>query len=397
MAIYHCSVSVGTRANGQSAKAKVDYITRQGRYSDKAVKRAGEKTWKVEARELLTAGSGNMPAWAKDNPRKYWSAADNHERSNGVLFRQIIFALPIELTPEQQVEAVEDFAEKVTGKQLPYTFAIHRGKARNPHCHLILSEKMNDGIARTAKTWFKRANKKSPEKGGAVKADISSRRREWLDEVRKFWEEVANQALKKVGSKARIDRRSLYKQGIKRRPTFHKGPDVVAMEKKGIETKRMALFQVTKEAIKVEQESTMKKAWKKVWSIFKPQPAPPEPVADNHEKTMTEQFYAADEGALLEAEKEEMKLPAAADQELTGADNDELETSPKTPAQTQTYIELPSQSDLSKMSDDELKALLPKVSEQNKTYLESVLRTREDRRRKKSIDKKKSTGIGFND
>ena len=34
--------------------------------------------------------------------RAYWSAADEHERANGSLFKEIEFALPVELDERQQ-------------------------------------------------------------------------------------------------------------------------------------------------------------------------------------------------------------------------------------------------------------------------------------------------------
>ena len=38
-----------------------------------------------------------MPAWAHDDPRAYWQAADEHERANGRLYREVQVALPREL------------------------------------------------------------------------------------------------------------------------------------------------------------------------------------------------------------------------------------------------------------------------------------------------------------
>ena len=40
----------------------------------------------------------------KDDPRSYWEAADEHERVNGRLFRNVEFALPRELNEGDQVE-----------------------------------------------------------------------------------------------------------------------------------------------------------------------------------------------------------------------------------------------------------------------------------------------------
>ena len=89
MAVYHLKVSIGSRAGGQSAGAKADYIEREGNY---------EK----DREELEHKEHGNMPEWAKDDPHSYWEAADDHERANGRLYREVQFALPKELNEEQR-------------------------------------------------------------------------------------------------------------------------------------------------------------------------------------------------------------------------------------------------------------------------------------------------------
>ena len=158
MAIYHLNVKTGSRIGGQSAKAKSDYIGREGKYE-----KGGE--------ELEYKESGNMPEWAADDPRGYWAGADAHERANGRLYRQVEFALPRELNAAERVELATRFAEHLTAaERLPYTLAVHRGgeDGGNPHAHLMISERANDGIERSAEKWFKRYNAKEPEKGGGA-------------------------------------------------------------------------------------------------------------------------------------------------------------------------------------------------------------------------------------
>jgi hypothetical protein len=87
-------------------------------------------------------------------------------------------ALPNELTPEQRKTLVEAFLnEHVASHQYPHSYAIHNVKSRiggidQPHCHLMLSLKANDGLDRTPETYFKRFNPKNPEKGGAKKDNL---------------------------------------------------------------------------------------------------------------------------------------------------------------------------------------------------------------------------------
>jgi len=179
-----------------------------------------------------------MPTWAED-AGDFWKATDAGERENGRLFQQIVFALPNELNQNQQLELTQAFAEKVTGQhQLPFSFAVHDPGDGNPHCHLIFSERMNDGISRTPETWFKRGNKKNPERGGAIKTR-HMKDHDWLPGIRKTWEQQVNDALAAAGKNTRVDCRTLEAQGISRRPQKHWGPNVLAMEKRtGMESEK---------------------------------------------------------------------------------------------------------------------------------------------------------------
>lgn len=226
MAIYHLTAKTISRGIA-SAKARYDYIEREGRYaSDKA--------------EVIHSQSENMPEWAQ-NPRAYWDAADVYERGNGRLFKQLEFALPKELTADQQKEVVQGYVDKLTPTKdgpLPYSYAIHKGhETENPHCHLMISERALDGHQRSPETWFKRANSRNPEKGGAKKTE-ELKPKEWLHEARQEWSQQANRALERAGHDARIDHRSLKEQGIDREPTQHLGPTAAALERKGIQTDR---------------------------------------------------------------------------------------------------------------------------------------------------------------
>ena len=244
MAIYHLTVKTGSRLGRQSALAKADYIEREGKYER-------------QDDELAHRESENMPEWAEDDPRSYWEAADEHERVNGRLFREVEFALPRELNEGGQVELAREFASKLTsavGEQLPYTLAVHRGKGENPHAHLMISERANDGIERSREQWFKRYNSKEPEKGGARKSMVT-RPKDWLEQTRKMWADDANRALARVGSKERITGASLEQQQrdaleagderaaarLKyREPGVHIGPHNVARAERGVALERTA-------------------------------------------------------------------------------------------------------------------------------------------------------------
>ena len=231
MAIYDMTVSTGSHAGGHSAAAKDEYIEREGRYDE-------------DRSEVEHSESGHMPEWAEDDAHTYWEAADEHERVNGRLYREVVFALPNELDERERRELALEFAQSLTVKErLPYTLAIHRGlsdepgKPDNPHCHLMISERMNDGLDRTPETWFKRHNRAHPERGGALKSR-STRPVEWLENTRKSWADYANRALERAGSPERIDHRALAERAeearesgdlgraaeLSREPNVHLGP-----------------------------------------------------------------------------------------------------------------------------------------------------------------------------
>ena len=228
VAVFHLKMSVGSRADERSASAKADYIEREGRYEQ-------------DREELEHRESEHMPEWAESDPRSYWEAADEYERANGRLYREVQFALPKELSEGQRRELASGFAKRLTeGERLPYTLAIHRGDGENPHAHLMFSERANDGIERSVETWFRRHNAAAPEKGGARKSRAAVPQA-WLEDTRKAWEREANGALERAGCGERIDHRSLAERRdeaeragdleraaeLSRKPNVHLGPQAL--------------------------------------------------------------------------------------------------------------------------------------------------------------------------
>ncbi|MGC9237939.1 MAG: MobA/MobL family protein, partial [Thiomonas sp.] len=136
MAIARLSVKVGKAGK---AAAHAAYIAREGRYTSRL-----ERGEKLEAAE-----SGNMPAWARENPVLFWEAADAYERKNGSTYREFEIALPRELTPDQRAALVRDWVRQELGDRHVYQWAIHVPKASDgesqPHVHLMFSERQCDG------------------------------------------------------------------------------------------------------------------------------------------------------------------------------------------------------------------------------------------------------------
>ena len=212
MAIFHCAVSHGSRKDGQSGAAKVAYIMRTGKYGR-------------DPGELLGACAGHLPSWAGGNPRVFFAAADEYERSNGRLFTQVLFAIPNELSDQDALLMAYHYAEAATETGAPYALAVHRGGVEVPevesaaaaseeadeedlpphnrHGHLVICERIDDGIERTARAWFRRANKKEPALGGAAK-DREMNGGNWVPDVRFACAEYVNYALERAGFSERV-------------------------------------------------------------------------------------------------------------------------------------------------------------------------------------------------
>lgn len=224
MASYHCSVKVGKVGKGA---AHSSYITREGVYEPLREREASEK--------LIHTEHGNMPKWAADRPQTFWEEADSRERKNGSVYREFEVALPRELTRDQQIKLVREFVAAEIGLHHAYSWALHEPRAaidggKQPHAHIMYSERTRDEIERDPDQYFKRANAAHPERGGCRKSDRfsggkkSAERKAAIKELRASWGEIQNRHLERAGHSARVDHRSLKDQGIERKPEKHFGP-----------------------------------------------------------------------------------------------------------------------------------------------------------------------------
>jgi hypothetical protein len=217
VAIGRLKMKVGGAGNAGPHAA---YIFREGRYA------RDETLERLDATE-----AGNMPAWAQADPVAFWRAADDHERVNGTTYREMEIAIPRELTVEDRVALVRAFVAQEVGDRHAYQWAIHTpvrssDGGEQPHVHLMFSERQVDGIERGPDQYFKRANSKAPERGGAKKGYgpragerlTREERAEHLKALRGSWEEMANDHLARAGRDERIDMRSYADRGIEVEP-----------------------------------------------------------------------------------------------------------------------------------------------------------------------------------
>lgn len=230
MAIFHFTVNSGSKGKGA---VHCNYILRVGQY---------------EAKTDLAYSNSKLPDWA-ESPDEFWGAADKFERKNGSVYREFEFALPRELALKQNIDFVKDWISKVLPKQF-YSFAIHNPNASdgelNMHCHLMICERKNDGIDRPAEQFFSRYNTKNPKKGGAKKLNTgksAKQRKHDMLELREEFAQLQNDHLERAGSKAKVDHRTLKKQGVNRVPQVHIGHSAWTLLKMGKQSNRIQMLQ----------------------------------------------------------------------------------------------------------------------------------------------------------
>jgi hypothetical protein len=170
---------------------------------------------------LFASGYGNLPSWAGDSPEAYLRAADLYERSNGSACREIVVALPKELTLEQNVALVRKIvAHCAAGK--PHCFAGHCsggaiGQVENPHAHILVGDRTLDGIERPKEQYFRRYNARDPAAGGCRKDSGGKLPQQMGCELRQLRADVAgiiNAELTAAGLSGRVDHRSNRERGL---------------------------------------------------------------------------------------------------------------------------------------------------------------------------------------
>lgn len=221
MAIYHLSVKPVQRSAGRSSTAAAAYRAGE-RITDE---RTGEihdyrRKGGVESAELVLPASA--PEWAADRAT-LWNAAEAAEkRKDGTPAREIVVALPAELSAEERRQLALTFAAEMADTEgCAVDVCIHApdkdGDNRNHHAHMLRTTRKlaPDGLG----------EKLATEKAGRNrKAD--------LEAIRERWAALANRALERAGHAERIDHRSHADAGIEAVPTRHHGPTVTAIERR---------------------------------------------------------------------------------------------------------------------------------------------------------------------
>jgi hypothetical protein len=215
LAIYHCSLRVFSRAENHSAVAAAAYRSGQ--------KLVDERTGTIHRYEKRSGVLNAFILMPASSPEKFqdrftlWNAAEEVEtRKNSRVAREVIIALPYELTIEQRESLTRDMAAYLVEKyRVAVDVAIHSPcegdghDPRNHHAHLLFTTRELTPEGFGAKTRILDDKITGPQQ---------------IEIIREVWETLANDALHRAGqTDVSIDRRTLEAQGIERIPQIHEG------------------------------------------------------------------------------------------------------------------------------------------------------------------------------
>jgi len=219
MAIYHMSAKAISRSTGRSATGAAAYRAGE-RITDERTGLTfdyGKKSG-VDHTEIIAPT--NAPEWVNDRARLWNAVEQGEKRKDAQVCREVEVALPVELSPEKQLELVRGFARsQFVDVGMVADIAMHHTTSPTPHAHIMLT--MRD----IGSNGFGQKNR-----------DWNSKER--LEQWREQWANHLNQALERDGHAARVDHRTLEAQGIDRIPQPKLGAKVVEMERRGIRTER---------------------------------------------------------------------------------------------------------------------------------------------------------------
>jgi len=225
MAIYHFSAKIISRASGSSALASASYRSASRLYDERLGRHHdfSNKAGVVHSEVMLPEGA---PEHLGDR-EKLWNAVEAAElRKDAQLSREVEFAIPRELSPEQGVALARDFvrAEFVSRgmiADLNVHWDVGADGLAKPHAHVMLTlrEVGEDGFGKKNRDW---------------------NRTDLLEKWRERWAGHVNARLAELGIDARIDHRSLEAQRIELEPQHKIGPAASRMERQGLESERLA-------------------------------------------------------------------------------------------------------------------------------------------------------------
>ena len=322
MAIYHLEAKVIGRSSGRSAVAASAYMSCSKILNDYdgVLHDFTRKRGLVWEHIFLPE---NAPQEWQDRS-KLWNAVERAEKTkDSRLARELVFALPVELSKEQWIDLLTDYIQSnFVADGMCADVAIHDTDGHNPHTHIILTVRPLDDKGKwqhkTEKEYLCKRN--GEEKGFTAAEFLQAKSQGWEKQYQYFvgkkkvymppsdakqhgyerankypkstkfgrqnpitarwnsdeqlvawrekWAQTTNKYLDEANrSDAHIDHRSHAARGIDEQPTIHEGYVAQAMERRGLIADRCEINRQIKADNALLRE--LKAAFKKISQAVK--------------------------------------------------------------------------------------------------------------------------------
>jgi MobA/MobL family len=235
MALFYVRVKTFARTRGQSSVNAAAYRAADS-FRDERTGVTHNYSRKTGVLEVFLTAPPDAPAWCS-NPKDLWNAAEEAERKNGTPAREVLVALPAELTTEQSFDLARSIAQHLVAQyRIAAMTCVHapdrKGDQRNIHAHIMITtrEVGPDGLGKKTRVLDDRQT--GPKEVAAIRAAVAR---------------LTNDHLARAGHAVRVDHSSLKRQSIAaeergdfvsairliRSSTEHEGPAATAARRRG--------------------------------------------------------------------------------------------------------------------------------------------------------------------
>ncbi len=218
VAIYHFSAKIISRSTGRSAVAAAAYRSASRLFDERTEQPFdySRKSGVLHSEILLPDGAPER--WS--DRQALWNEVEwGEKRKDAQLCREIEFALPREMKPDDAIDLARAFVEReFVRRGMVADLNVHCDLGEDglpkPHAHVMLAlrEVGADGFGAKARDWNSTA---------------------LLEHWRQAWAEHVNARLAELDHDISIDHRSLKDQGIDLEPQFKIGPAAARSEARG--------------------------------------------------------------------------------------------------------------------------------------------------------------------
>ena len=274
MALFSWSMQIIKRSAGRSVVAASAYRAGE-RLHDERQNLTHDYTRRTGVEHKAILLPADAPAWCIGVDREtLWNKVEAGEkRKDAQTARELRIMIPRELTPDQRIAVVSDYlAKSFVAKGMVADIAWHNKQASDgqdqPHAHVLLTMRplTESGFGpKSRHDWVPDPEGRTYPDGRPVM--VVSNRDSWnspeyFEQCREDWENVANAALERAGSCARIDRRSLLERGLSRLPEPALRMAWYMKDLYGVMKERFGQFQMARHYRSVEE--TAKDAFRRM-------------------------------------------------------------------------------------------------------------------------------------